>query len=285
METFTDFFNPANVEYLHMDPHELGDDEIKYELALRNFEIRGTIRARASAVKTALAAEAITTVLPGYLQEAPYPIEKDLNECFTLCNYLDEDAKIVYIDSPTLRRKFNKCVHLMARLARMRSLDEDQMDRRQELQQRVIMLRYHYRSRMNPRINPAEIYEAFNTQKTPKIPGMPTPALWQRAVTNNATVVPTTEEANATATITAVPKSNVAVPATAVDVPITSGIWSTPPSAASIITILGSTPANAATTTNVGTAAPRLSTRVSKGAIPKTVRFGHSPFPEPAFLQ
>lgn len=134
MAAFIDFYNPTNVEYFKMDPHQLGSDELQYELALRNMAQEGAPRTRANAITAALKIEAASQQPPFYLRESPYPIDRDLMQCDALCQWLEHDAKLTFIDSQTLKQRSQQCVHLMARLARIRFQSVDQMNKLHELQ-------------------------------------------------------------------------------------------------------------------------------------------------------
>lgn len=273
MAAFTDFYNPTNAEYLFMDPHELGNGELRYEMALRNLNVFGTSRAWAAAIKGCLEQERTSRQPPHCLSESPYPAERDIKECREMCDWLEQETEGRLLDRRTLTQKLQQCIHIMARLARIRYRDVQQMNELHQLQQKIIMLRYRYRIRLDPQIDAREIMETFSQQNTPIVTAIPTPAPLPRVSTGQGRIA--AAKLNARAKTYELPKPNASAEATAMPSPIANTISTTPVSA-TITPIVSEritiTPKVTARTATSG---------ASKGAIPKTVEFGKLPFSQP----
>lgn len=273
MAAFTDFYNPANTEYLSMDPHELDKSELQYELAMRNIQGSGSNRSAAQTIKDCLEQEKTSRQPPHYLSESPYAIERDLRECRQLCEWLERDSELPYIDCRTLQQKTQQCIHIMARLARMRYQNVEQMHELHRLQQNIIMLRYRYRLRLNPQIDAREIMETYGQQQTPIVTAIPTPTPIQPV--SKVISKPVAAKRNIPAAKYELPKLVNTDEASAGQSPIVNPVSTTPVSATRtpIMTerMVTTPKMNCRSATDVG----------SKGAIPKVVGLGKLPFSQP----
>lgn len=159
---FKDYFNPVNYEYLTMDPHQLDQSELAYELKLRNFNVRGTPRQQATQMADQLAIARVMSEKPVNLSISPLPIDTDIHQSEETCSLLEDVAKTMFVDSPTLMRSLQRARHLMARLARIdvNECNAVQAAQLERLQRRTILVRCELRYKQNPNHDPQEIYDS-----------------------------------------------------------------------------------------------------------------------------
>lgn len=106
-------------DYLRMDPHQLGRQQLIYELKMRQCPVTGTLRSQAEAIRAMLKHEGQDGTDLVHLDHSPYVPDIDLQECTALLNALETELLKGRIDSHTLRTLSSQAIRLSARLTRV----------------------------------------------------------------------------------------------------------------------------------------------------------------------
>lgn len=108
-------------DYLRIDPHQLGRQQLEYELLMRQCQAVGTLRVQANSLAAMLAHESQEGTDLVHLEHSPLPPDIDIQECTALMKALETELKKGRIDSHTLRALWTHSTHLSARLHRIRT--------------------------------------------------------------------------------------------------------------------------------------------------------------------
>lgn len=133
-----------------MDPHGLDTSQLSYELLMRHMPATGTARYRAIVVADQLQLEQSGQIPRNHLENSPYTIRHDLQECENLCRFLEGAAENRHIDSMALRTYLSKTAHLVARIRRIRTATQEQRSCQRDIMRRMTMVRYEFRRQQNP---------------------------------------------------------------------------------------------------------------------------------------
>lgn len=110
-----------------MDPHQLDESQLEYEGDLRDISLYGPSRRQADKLKRQLFSEsAADAQLLAHLYRSPRTPEVDIRECQRMCRDLDNESRNGRIDSLTLDRLWSRTVHVIGRLDRIVTTDQQQ---------------------------------------------------------------------------------------------------------------------------------------------------------------
>lgn len=142
--------DPYYEEYFAMDPHGLDTSQLCYELSLRHMPTNGSARYRAIVVADQLRLEQLGQISRNHLQNSPYTVRHDLQECENLCRFLEGAAENRHIDSMALRTYLSKTIHLVMRIKRIRAVTQEQRALQRDIVRRMTMVRYEFRRQQDP---------------------------------------------------------------------------------------------------------------------------------------
>lgn len=142
--------DPYYEEYLAMDPHGLDTSQLCYELSLRHMPVNGSARYQAIVVADQLRLERSGQIPRNHLQNSPYTVRHDLQECENLCRFLEGAAENRRIDSMALRTYLSKAIHLVMRVKRIRTATQEQRALQRDMIRRMTMVRYEFKRQQNP---------------------------------------------------------------------------------------------------------------------------------------
>lgn len=127
-------------EYLSIDPRNLGEYELEYELRIRGIWGNETNEQRIEWLTKLLHLEKSLSFEPN--RQSPYLIDSDLFECEEACSSLETIADSEFIDQHVLNKHSHRVVPLIMRWTRMMKspLNRDQRDQLDRLSQRMVVL-------------------------------------------------------------------------------------------------------------------------------------------------